>query len=430
MSISVQGTVGCTIAARNYLPYVRVLADGWHRHHDLPLFALLIDALPGEVEVDGIDVVTPEDLAIDPDELQRMRGIYGIAEMTTALKPHLLRHLLGRGSEAIVYLDADSDVHASLAGVVDLARRHGTVLSPHLLEPVPADGLSPSESEIAWGGYYNSGFIAVTAAAEPFLAWWAKRLRRDCLFCEPMSMHADQRWLDLVPSYFEHAVLRDPGVNVAQWNLHERPITFAGGAFRAKGRPLRTFHFSAYDPRRPAVLASGEWPHPLRLHPGADAALDGLCREYGRRLLCAGWTDARAIPYRYAASASGTPLTAHRRRAYRELVIAAEAQGTDLPDPFDPSRASEFEALIADAARSDLLSPAARQRIHDARIAGPGDERGSAAESLLRQALQLARRLPIRGPVWQPYPLPSDRTLLEYPTPVGVGDIELVMDGA
>ena len=76
--------------------------------------------------------------------------------------------------------------------------------------------------EARGAGVFNSGFVAVGQSGRPFLDWWASRLRRDCLFCEPMGVHADQRWLDFVPSYFDHHVLRDPGINVAQWNLHER----------------------------------------------------------------------------------------------------------------------------------------------------------------------------------------------------------------
>jgi hypothetical protein len=407
-------TAGCTIAACNYLPYVRVLADGWHRHHDAPLVALVVDAEPGEVVEPGIDVLTPEDLGLDPAELGRLRGIYDVAELTTALKPHLLRVLLERTFEVVLYVDADSDVHGALDGAAVLARVHGTVLSPHLLEPAPADGLSPSESEIAWGGLYNSGFLAVGPSAGPFLDWWAARLRRDCLFCEQMSMHADQRWLDLVPSYFPHTIVRDPGVNVAQWNLHERPIRREGETWLAKGRPLRTFHFSGYDPADPETVASGGWPRPLRFDI-ADADLRALCADYGGRLLAAGHRAARARPYRHARSVAGTPLTPWRRLAYRELVLAAQARGRDLPHPFEPDRADAFERLIADPAGSGLLSPAARARLEDARIAlPPGTPPVTSLDALLRGARQLARRLPVHANGWQPYPLTSDRTLAEY----------------
>jgi hypothetical protein len=405
---------GCTIAARNYLPYVRVLAAGWHRHHAAPLFALVVDAEPGEVAEPGIGILTPEDLGIDPGELGRLRGIYDVAELTTALKPALLRVLLERTSEPVLYLDADTDVHGALDGTAVLARAYGIALSPHLLEPAPADGLSPSESEIAWGGFYNSGFLAVARSAGAFLDWWAARLRRDCLFCEPMSMHADQRWLDLVPSYFPHTIVRDPGVNVAQWNVHERPIRREEERWLAKGGPLRTLHFSGYDPADPELLASGGWPRPLRFDAAAPE-LRALCADYGARLMDAGYPTARDVRYRHARSVAGTPLTPWRRLAYRELLLAAEARGRELPHPFDAGRSDAFERLIADPQATGLLSPAAQARLEDAQIAlPPGAAPSTSLDALLRGARQLARRLPVHANGWQPYPLPSDRTLAEY----------------
>ena len=44
------------------------------------------------------------------------------------------------------------------------------------------------------------------------------------------------------------AVLRDPGLNVAYWNLHSG--TYRGpadGSVQVGDRPLRFFHFSGFD---------------------------------------------------------------------------------------------------------------------------------------------------------------------------------------
>ncbi len=325
------GAVGCTIVAKNYIPYARVVADGWRRHHDqLSFRVLVIDEDPG-AQSEGLDLLSPADLGLPPAELAQMRGIYGIAELTTALKPHLLRFLLGEGADVVLFLDSDIDIHAGLHDVVPLAARHGIVLSPHLLEPPSLDGGSPSEPEIAWSGLFNSGFLAVGESSRAFLDWWASRLRRDCLFCEPMGVHADQRWLDFVPSYFEHCVLRDPGINVAQWNLHERRLREEGGSFTVNGEPLRAFHFSGFDPENSQRLCLDGWPAPLRFDIAREPALGRLCRAYGDKLLAAGYRESRTIPYRYATTAAGTALGTWQRWAYRELLIAAEVRGTGHP---------------------------------------------------------------------------------------------------
>ncbi|HVW19139.1 MAG TPA: hypothetical protein VHB30_12915, partial [Solirubrobacteraceae bacterium] len=326
---------------------------------------------------------------------------------------------LDGGAEIAVHVDADTDVHASLADAVEPARRHGIVLSPHFLAPPPADGLSPDEFEKQRTGVFNSGFVAVGRAGVPFLAWWSSRVARDCLFDDPMGAHADQRWLDYVPSYFDHHVCRDAGVNVAQWNVAERPIGWDGSAYTAGGRPLRSFHFAGFDPDRPDTPGAYGWATPLRLDAVEQPALQRLCREYAGKLLAAGLAEARATRYRYATTAAGTPLDAWRRRAYRELLLAAEAQGADIPDPFDAARSLELERLLARPARSGLLSPAARARLRDARLVRPSAHGGAVgrAEFAVAFARQTWRQLPRRRHPWMPHPLPSARVRLEYASP-------------
>ena len=418
---AISGTVGCTIVARNYLAYARVLADGWRRHHqELPFHVLVIDEAGGADTRDELEVMSPADLGLPASELARMRGIYGIHELSTALKPHLLGALLGTGADVAIFLDADTDIHAGLHDVAPLAERHGVVLSTHFLEPPPFDGRSPSELEKATSGVFNSGFVAVGRSGRAFLDWWASRLRRDCLFCDPLGLHADQRWLDFVPSYFEHHVLRDPGINVAPWNIHERQIGWMDGSFTVDGGPLRAFHFAGFDPENPQRPSSYEWWTPLRFDIATQPAVQRLCREYGERLFAAGHQRFRSLQYRYAMSASGRPLGTWERRAYREMLLAAEGRGDgDVPDPFDPTRSSEFERLLDDPGAPGLLSDTALARLRDARLAGPfakGD-RWDRARLVIGLSRQVPRRIPGRRPVWMPHPLSSDRTRLEYEAP-------------
>jgi hypothetical protein len=421
--------VGCTIVARNYIPYARVLTESWRRHQGgRPLHVLVIDEDDGARRRVGLDTLVPEELGLPAAELARLRGIYGAAELTTALKPHLLRHLLDRGADAVLFIDSDSEVHADLGEVAMLAARHGVVLSPHFLEPPPLDGRSPSELDKLRSGVFNSGFHAVGQSARPFLDWWASRLRRDCLFSDPIGLHADQGWLSMVPSYFEHHVLRDPGVNVAPWNIHERRVHWEGGEVSVNGGPLRTFHFAGFDPEYPQDPHRYEWPFrrfhealpgrpaPLRADMAAEPGLERLCRTYREKLFAAGYETFRRVPYRYSATAAGRTLGPWERRAYRELLLAAEAHGgVEIPDPFDPARSSEFERMLDAPRRTGLLSGAARARLTDLRLARPVPE---GRLRLLRTALglsrQVIRRSPGRRHPWIPHPLPGDRTRLEY----------------
>ena len=89
-----------------------------------------------------------------------MATIYDGFELSCALKPWLLRHLL-RDAGAALYLDSDILVCDSLEHIAGRASARGLVLSPHRLEPPPADGLAPDEDSFLRLGQFNGGFLAV-----------------------------------------------------------------------------------------------------------------------------------------------------------------------------------------------------------------------------------------------------------------------------
>src|SRR5438105_4745546 len=263
-----------------------------------------------------------------------MAAIYEVTELATAVKPWLLELLLGRGADAAVYLDPDIEVFAPLDDIGELARRHGIVLIPHALAPLPADGRKPTPQDIADAGVYNLGFLAVGPQARPFLSWWGQRLRRDCIVSVEEGLFVDQRLLDALPAYFEHTILRDPACDVAYWNLHERTVRWTGSGYVVNGTPLRFFHFSGFDPRRPEVLSKHQGDRP-RIDLARAPDLARLCREYAAKLIAAGYREAASQPYGYARSAAGLPLDRRMRRLYREALIAADRGAPlDAPDPF------------------------------------------------------------------------------------------------
>ena len=80
----------CTVVARNYLAYARVVAGSLARHHpDARLVALVLD--DEDREIDGnrepFDVLHPWDLDLPPLEFHRMAAIYDVLELATAIKP-------------------------------------------------------------------------------------------------------------------------------------------------------------------------------------------------------------------------------------------------------------------------------------------------------------------------------------------------------
>src|SRR5690349_20113078 len=158
----------CTVVARNYLAYARVLARSL-REVGEELSVLVLDDVDGEVddEPEIFEVLRPHDLDISTREYHNMAVIYDVLELATAVKPWLLHRMLVDGDVAC-YLDPDIEVFASMAPVEALARRHSIVLTPHSTTPFPRDGLIPSEQTIRLAGVFNLGFVAVSRDAGSF----------------------------------------------------------------------------------------------------------------------------------------------------------------------------------------------------------------------------------------------------------------------
>lgn len=354
----------CTIVAQNYLAQARVLAESYARvAGGRRLQVLVVDGRDSDGPEEPFDVLRPSELALDGVEFRTMAAIYDDVELATSLKPWLLRALLDRGAETAIYLDPDVEVFAALDEAAELAAAHEAVLVPHVLGELPADGLKPSRRDLVVAGTYNLGFIAVGRGGARFLDWWGERLRRDCIVAVEEALFVDQRQLDAAPAYFDVHVLRDPGWDVAYWNLHERELTWNGDAYEVDGRPLRFFHFSGFDPTRPDRLSrhGGDVP---RVRVAADSVLERLCRGYARRLHDAGWDVVRRIPYGYGTSLLGTPLDRPTRRLLRAALLAYEAGEADAPppNPLEPEGAAAFDDWARSPDVVQLLPPLARAR--------------------------------------------------------------------
>jgi hypothetical protein len=168
-----------------------------------------------------------------PRELSRL-------ELTYALTPRLLSHLLDRGFERLLFVKQESMVTGSLEGVFELLGNASVALTPHLLKPTPPD----AEVPILLAGVFNGGLVGVSRRGTEFLSWWRERVEESCIHDVAAGLHYEQRWLDLVPGLFaDHALVRDPAVNVGHWNLHEREP------------PWSLVRFSGFDERRPELVS-------------------------------------------------------------------------------------------------------------------------------------------------------------------------------
>jgi glycosyltransferase involved in cell wall biosynthesis/GT2 family glycosyltransferase len=335
-----------TIVARNYLAYARVLAASLGRHNPgVRLHVLLLDdpdrSIPPEP---SFEIIRADELRFDPpSELHTMAAIYDVTELATAVKPWLFEYFFERGASVAIYLDPDIEVFGSLGPLEPWTRERGMLLTPHITEPLPQDGRHPDERDLLVSGVYNLGFLALSAeAAKPFLRWWQERLRRHCLNDTAGGLFVDQRWIDFAPALFEPAILKDPGYNVAYWNLPHRALTRDGRRILVNGRPLRFFHYSGFSPQAPHLLSKHQHASP-RIRLSDTPLLAELCERYAAALEEAGYADCCTLPYGYAATSGGLPLDARTRRALRRTYLEDEAGGRapSFPNPFSPAGAGD-----------------------------------------------------------------------------------------
>lgn len=324
-----------TVCTRNYLPRVRVLAGSLLDHApDARVHALVLDARPGDPAEPLFDVVMAEDV-IEPAEFARMATAYDLVELSTALKPTLLRHLLTR-HEAVHFVDPDIRFHADPGFLDELARTHGIVLTPHLTRPPRRErGGSPGGEDVVLpAGVFNLGYLGVSRKADPgFLPWWEDRLARDCLNDTASARFVDQRWMDLVPGYFPHHIETHPGVNLAWWNMPDREVSRPNGQWLADGRPLVFLHASGVDPSSPYRL-SRHHDDAHAFQPAEGSPLRTLMDDYCAAVRAAG-QGALPPPEPGLRRVDGLHITREERRRYRADLLRHEIDGSDEPpNPF------------------------------------------------------------------------------------------------
>jgi hypothetical protein len=167
-------------------------------------------------------------------------------------------------------------------------------------------------------GTYNGGFVGVRecASSRRFLEWWQDRLRTHCRHAVREGMHYDQRWLDFAPALVEDLYLvRHSGYNVAYWNLHEHNVILDEDILRVDDCPCGFFHFSGFDPERPARVTK-YWPEMTmaEVYP-ADVLFD----HYRRLLDEAGYGTTRSWRWAYDHFDNGVPTPGLARRVHAEL---------------------------------------------------------------------------------------------------------------
>ena len=330
-----------TSISLNYLPKACVLAESLKQYHPDWTFHLLIsDRLPlaGAEGIQTLLSQTHFDKVIWVDQLDIPHlpawiFKHTVVELCTAVKGPYLQQLVKEGAQKIIYIDPDIAVFNELSPLESFLDQTAILLTPHLLD-YSDDPQAIVDNEIAGTlrhGIYNLGFFAVNAAradGKRFADWWGHRLLNYCYADYERGLFTDQKWCDLVPAFFQdHRILRDPGYNVASWNINKRPLSISenGQILVNETYPLRFYHFTGYD--------SGAGNFMTHRYCAQIELVEEIWTWYARTLNRMSQDDLGSLSCYYNFYRNGSPISKDDRKIYRERIDLQTA----YPDPFEIS---------------------------------------------------------------------------------------------
>ncbi|MFN3706220.1 MAG: glycosyltransferase [Thermoflexales bacterium] len=332
----------CTIFAKNYLSFVRVLTESFLAHHpDGVVYGLLCDQLDGQFEPAHERFVTIHLQEIGIPDLPEMVYKYDIVELSTAVKAAFLTYLFTHEPlQKLCYFDPDILILSSLDEIFGLLDTGNIIVTPHLTEPQTGEWV-PTERQLLTMGTYNLGFIGLRRGpvTDRFLAWWHNKLIDGCYVDPSKGLYVDQHWVDLVPGLFEGVwIHRDPGCNIAYWNLPERPITRQGDTYWCRGHQVKFFHFSGYSPDEPHRISKRIPEGSVAFDISSNAAVAELFKTYRTLLLKHGYETTSRWQYAFGHFTNGVPVPQIARRVWKEM----REQGMRWPEPLDSENPSGF----------------------------------------------------------------------------------------
>lgn len=320
-----------TSSALNYLPKVRMLFESLRKHHpEWTLHLALADDLPADFDYSK----EPLDTIISINELQihEWKGwafCHTITELSTAIKPFVLSHLLKlSGNNGIVlYMDPDTAAFSRLDDITAALEESSILLTPHQTRPEQTlAAIIDNEICSLKHGIYNLGFIGVsnTDIGNRFAEWWSRRLYYFCRDDIPNGLFTDQRWIDLVPAFFQEvAIMKSSRHNLATWNITTRVLEKdVNQTILVDGEPLGFYHFTGFDSGAHRIMAAKNSEN--------NPVMAELIRWYSDKIQPTENDPLTHQPWAFAMFSDGEVISKEQRVVYR---MRRDLQKS-YPDPF------------------------------------------------------------------------------------------------
>lgn len=244
-----------TICSNNYLAQAKTLGDSIKLTNPEYLFFIgLTDILSPEIDYPNEiehEIILCNEIGIpDFDNLWKK---YSIIEFCTCVKPFYFQYFINNFAdlEYLYYLDPDTFVYGNLNIIEKEFGMDGRILlTPHIVTPINLDNKMPTESLFLTHGIYNLGFLGFKNPENKneLLDWWSERTY-NLGYNQPWNgLFVDQLWFNLAPLFFNDIIIsKNPGLNMAPWNLHERHLSQINGINMVNDDFILIFyHFSNY----------------------------------------------------------------------------------------------------------------------------------------------------------------------------------------
>jgi len=229
---------GCTVCTASDRAAALVLAESFLAYHPDGTFTVLAadaDAHSPSFSTGNLIELTIDGLrfgSLDPREQLPTEP----ALRCLAVRPWLLSTLLDAGRSPCVLIDPNGLVTRSLSRFAIVATHTGAALTARVLEPVlPAEPAVECNLEVLQRGVVEPGLLTIAdvPGGRDLLRWWKSSGLRGA---------AERRLLDMALG-FGHPIVRDAGLGLSRWNIHERPLSRDSRGLACGDSPLRVALF-------------------------------------------------------------------------------------------------------------------------------------------------------------------------------------------
>ncbi|EKE14760.1 MAG: glycosyl transferase, group 1 [uncultured bacterium] len=234
------------IIADDYIPQQQLFAENFKKNHpDIDIYCITLEntkfksKLFKSIPVNEINTI---------ENLELLKFKYNVLELSTAIKPYIFTYLFKKYSyKKILYFDSDITVYKPVNKIIKKLDDFDAIITPHIRQMIE-DDKQPNEIDFSKSGYFNAGFFGFKKNIDTlkFLKWWADKNNKYCYIDFDKFYFVDQRWLDYTPIFLKTYIIKEPGYNVAYFNLQE----YIG---KIDPKKIAFIHFSGYDKEKISV---------------------------------------------------------------------------------------------------------------------------------------------------------------------------------